>query len=353
MPVRDEIDRLPGYTYKEYDAEVKLDQNEAPEDLPANLKSAIFEKLKTVPLHRYPQLGATDLQRTIATYFNWPDDGIVVAGGSNILIRSLIIAGAIGRSVVSVKPTFPIYSDQARILGTELYEVPLNPDFSLPLAELRDTLVSHTGVIFLANPAAPTGNLFTQKKVEELLEITSKNWIFVIDEAYHQFAGTSALPLVERYPHVVSLRTLSKAYGLAGCRIGFALAQPSLATQIAKVGMPFSVSSLQVITAQTVLEQDAFFKDRLKTTIAERQRVINRLNHLNLQTFPSVTNFVLFRVSNPGQVFEGLLNEGVLIRRQDHLDGLRGALRVTIGSKAQNDRFLEALSLVLGGKVYD
>ena len=196
MPVRDEIDRLPGYTYKEYDAEVKLDQNEAPEDLPANLKSAIFEKLKTVPLHRYPQLGATDLQRTIATYFNWPDDGIVVAGGSNILIRSLIIAGAIGRSVVSVKPTFPIYSDQARILGTELYEVPLNPDFSLPLAELRDTLASHTGVIFLANPAAPTGNLFTQKKVEELLEITSKNWIFVIDEAYHQSAGTSALPFI-------------------------------------------------------------------------------------------------------------------------------------------------------------
>jgi len=352
MLVREEILRLPGYAYTGYEAEVKLDQNEAAEDLPPTLKSALFDKLQTVPLHRYPDLDAKRLRRSIAAHFKWPENGVVVSGGSNTLIRCLTIAGAIGRSVVSVKPTFPIYSDQARVLGAQLFEVPLKPDFSLPLDELRVTLEQHAGVIFLANPAAPTGNKFSQGQLEELLQVTSKNWIFVIDEAYHQFAGTSALPLVAQYPHVVSLRTFSKAYGLGGLRIGFALAQPELATEIRKVVMPFSVSSLQVMAAETVLELDDFFKKRVATTISERERVSEALKGLNLRTYPSVTNFILFSVPNPAYVFETLLTKGVLIRRQDHIKGLEGALRVTIGSKDQNNRFLESLRIVLGEESY-
>jgi histidinol-phosphate aminotransferase len=353
MLVRDEIRSLPNYSYKSRSAEVKLDQNESPEEIPDSIKTALLTKMQTVPFHRYPDLGTEQLRRAIGKRFDWPESGVVVSGGSNVLIRAVAIAGGIGRSIVSVKPTFPIYADQARQLSANLVEIPLNSDFSLPIKQLSIPLAKHIGVFFLANPAAPTGNSFHPDEVEELARLTANRWIFVIDEAYHQFAGISALPLVKKYPHVVSLRTFSKAYGLAGLRVGFALAQPELVAELSKIIMPFSVSTLQVIAAETALELEDLFSERLETTISERTRVSAGLKDLGLNPYPSATNFILFRVPDAGSVFRGLLHHGILIRRQDHLERLEGALRVTVGTPNQNDHFLKALNIVLGGESHD
>ena len=349
MAVREEIRRLSKYRYSERRADVKLDQNESPDDLPEVVKKALLARLADVPFHRYPELDARHLRCRIAEKVGWSEEGVVVAGGSNVLIRSAVIAAGIGRKVLTVRPNFPVYADQARQLAAELVELPLGRDFELPMEQLEGEIASGEGVLFLANPAAPTGNLFGPDRIERIAERTARRWVFVIDEAYHQFAGTSSLPLVERYSHVVSLRTFSKAFGLGGVRIGYALAQPGLAAELQKTVMPFSVSGLQVAAAEAALGLDHLVRERVEATRTERSRISSRLAALGLHPYPSETNFILFRVEDPEGVFEGLLRHGVLIRRQDHLAGLEGSLRVTVGRRDENDRFLEALEAVVGG----
>ena len=353
MAVRNDIRNLTGYRYSGRKAQTKLDQNESPDDLPMKVKEALLTRLAEIPFNRYPEPDARQLRRRIAAKYGWEELGVIVAGGSNELIRSAVITAGIGRSVVTVKPTFPVYADQARILSAELIEIPLTETFELPLQAIEEALEGHRGVVFIANPAAPTGNLFGQEQLEHLAKRTARDWILILDEAYHQFASSDSLSLVRRHPHLVSLRTFSKAFGLGGVRVGYGFAHPDLATEMRKTVMPFALSALQVAAAETALDLDHLIRERVEATLRERKRLHRALASLETHPYPSETNFILFRVPDPEAVFEGLVQRGVLVRRQDHLDSLTGALRVTVGRPEENEKFLQALAAVLGVKAGD
>ena len=219
----------------------------------------------------------------------------------------------------------------------------MGEDFALPMTALLDKLEQGRGVFFLANPAAPTGNLFAEADLERLAQASAKNWLMVVDEAYHQFSGTNALGLVKRHAHVATIRTLSKAFGLGGLRLGFGFMQPELAEQIQKAVMPFSVSAVQIETAKVVLDAPDFLKARVQEASQERTKLFKALNALpNVTPFPSETNFILFKVSDAASFYQHLLDRGILIRRQDHLPGLTGCLRVSLGTPAENQSFIEA-----------
>ena len=343
MSIRPEVRAAPPYHFTARPYAVKLDQNESPYDLPPALKKRAVERLLELPFHRYPEMQAESLRAALADFYGWPEAGVLVSSGSNVLIQAIVAACGIGRRVLTVAPTFSVYSLQAHLLGAELTEVPLLEDFSLPVDSLLEEMERGEGVLFLANPAAPTGNFISEAQLVTLIERAAPRWTVVIDEAYHQFSRTDARALLKRYPHVLSLRTFSKAFGLGGVRLGYALAQPALAEQIGKLLLPFSVSALQTALGLTVLEDAGYLEPRIGEVEGERARVYEALSALrNVHVYPSVTNFLLFRVEDATAFYSGLLAQGVLIRRQDHLPGLTGCLRVSIGTPEENGAFLEA-----------
>jgi histidinol-phosphate aminotransferase len=357
MSIRDEVRAVPAYRFQARPHRVKLDQNEAPEDLDPGLKARALERLAAVDWHRYPELHAQGVARRIAERDGWDPDGVIVAPGSNVLIQAAILAAGLGRAVVTVSPTFAVYGAQARLLGARLREVPLRPaDFDLDVPALTAALAAGPGVLFLADPAAPTGNRLDDEGVAEVLAAAeAHDWTVVLDEAYWPYDGRHRLDAVRGRPDRLALRTFSKSDGLAGGRLGYALTHPDTAREIEKVLLPFRLSVLQAVVAELVLDDPdvrAAGERRVAQTRRERERVRDELGRLpGVHVHPSATNFLLFRVPDAGATFQALLERGVLVRRQDHLPGLHGCLRVTVGAPAENDAFLEAARAALGAEV--
>ena len=347
MSVRDELYAAPPYHFTARSQSIKLDQNESPYDLPNALKRQVFERLAQIPFNRYPEINAHTLRGLLAARYDWAETGVVVSGGSNVLIQGLVSAAGMGKTVLTVAPTFSVYPMQAKLLGARLLECELEKDFSLPLEALKAELRKNSGIFFLANPAAPTGNTFSAEATSELAEASADRWIFVIDEAYHQFSNTNFAGLVKAHPHVVSLRTLSKAFGLGGVRLGYGLMQPELAEQVQKVLMPFSISALQLAVGEVVLNNPAYAETYIAEVEVEREKLSATLNSLpDVTPYPSETNFILFKVSDVEAFFEGLLRRDIVIRRQDYVPGLSGCLRVSVGTPAQNEAFMKAATEV-------
>lgn len=348
MRIRESVLDAPPYNFSAAPAAVKLDQNESPYALPPVVAARVAQVTADVALNRYPQLQAFDLAAALAGRHEWDPAGVVVANGSNTILQGLVIAAGIGRRVVTVVPTFPVYAQQAQLLGAELVEVPLERgSFALPVDVLAERLAHGRGLLVLANPAAPTGNWHPEDEIVRLIEAAGDRYLIAIDEAYQAFAGTD-LSHLARMPGVVVVRTLSKSAGLAGLRLGYALCAPDLATQLRKTVMPFSVSTLQQAVAGVVLEHDELLDARVAEIRSERERLHAALTEVpGVEAFPSSTNFVLFRTGDAAGVHRGLLDAGILVRRQDHLPGLAGCLRVSVGLPEENRRFLEALGRVL------
>jgi histidinol-phosphate aminotransferase len=342
MSVRPRIRELAPYDFAPHPVGVKLDQNELPEDMPAALRDEFLARIEQVALNRYPDLSARQLRARLAELHDWPLEGVVVAPGSNVLIQCLVIAAGIDQSVLVPSPTFGVYRLQARMLGANLIELPTGPGFSLPLSEMLSVMTTGSGVVFVANPAAPTGNLHPREELERLTDAAGERWTIVIDEAYGQFAGSDFSDLARR-PSVVSLRTLSKAYGLAGARVGYALAAPELAVHVSKTVNPFAVSELQQAAALTILNHQELVAERADTVAAERDRMFGELKDMpSVTAFPSVTNFILLNLADGATTHRALIERGVIVRRQEGA-GLANCLRVSVGTRSENDRFLEAL----------
>jgi histidinol-phosphate aminotransferase len=344
MSIRSAVRAVPGYRLSVRPHHVKLDQNESPYGLPEPLLERAMGRVREAEMHRYPDLHAERVRARLAALEGWPEEGVVVAGGSNVLIQAAVIAAGIGQRVLTVAPTFAVYALQAQLLGAALHEVPLPQGGGFPVDAFLSELAVGAGVAFVADPMAPTGGAVGSAALERLTEAAGDRWLTVVDEAYGAFAGSDHRPLVHRHAGAVSLRTLSKSHGLAGVRLGYALAQPEVARELQKALLPFSVSSLQLAVVETVLEEPDFVRERVAEAVAERDRVAAALATLpGVELFPSVTNFLLFRVDDAERAFEALLTRGILVRRQDHLPGLAGCLRVSMGTPVENDAFLLAL----------
>jgi histidinol-phosphate aminotransferase len=340
--VRPEVLALPAYRFRPYPATIKLDQNESPDDLPEELRRAALERLAAAAWHRYPALHPDGLAARLGERHAWPADGVVVAGGSNVLIQALVVLSGLGRRVLALAPSFPLYELQARLLAADLVEVPLGAGHAFPTAAVTEVVARGAGVAFLPTPLAPTGNDVPREDVRRVAEAAAEGWTVVLDEAYGEFAGTDHDAIARAHPGVVRLRTLSKAFGLAGARLGYALLDPGLATELRKVLVPFSVSALQVAVAEAALDAPAVVDARVARTVAERERLAAALRERGVAFVPSVTNFIMLRVPDAAAAHRGLLAQGVLVRRQDHLPGLPGGLRVSVGRRDENDAFLRA-----------
>lgn len=347
---RPELRGLRPYEAEAAEGLIKLDANENPCPPPAGLMARIGAAAAALELNRYPDPAATALRRVLADRCGWAPEGMLLGNGSDDLILLLLAAcGGEGATLLVPTPTFSMYCHIALSLGWRVEEVPLTATFELDEAELEKCASGCSPRLSVfASPNNPTGNLFDRGVMERY--VRAAPGIVVIDEAYHDFAGGSVVDLLAGHPNLVVLQTLSKI-GLAALRLGVLLADAHLVGELNKVRLPYNVGSFSQVAAQTVLLNPVFLEGQIREILAERERVAAALAGLpGITAFPSDANFILFRTNRPSRlVFEALRRRGVLVRDLGGSPGvLSGCLRVTVGVRAENDSFLEALNEEFG-----
>ncbi len=316
---------------------MKLDANESP--YPEPLSPGLLRSLKT---NRYPDPLAEELRRAFARRMLPARlrgiDHILHGNGSDEIIYNLICA--FGGPVVYPCPTFTMYGKIAQALGEKTVEVPLGPGFDLDEKQIISSFRKEKAKIaFISRPNNPTGNSFSEEKIIRIIE--GVKGIVVVDEAYQAFSGKkSFLPLLEKYENLAVLMTLSKV-GLAALRIGFLVSNPELIGEVNKTRLPFNVNAFSQAIAVRALEGTGL-GEGVKKTIAERGRVSGELRKIKgITAYPSDANFILFHSSRAQRIYRVAMREGVLLR---NFGGpLEGYLRVTIGSRKENDAFLKAI----------
>jgi len=345
--IKPEVRSVSAYTLKHFKADVKLDQNENPYELPMEFKREVAERVLARPWGRYPEFVPVEMTRTLAEFTGWTADGILVGNGSNELIQaSLAVMLGPGRTVVVPQPTFTLYKLQAAVLQANVVTAFLNADFSFNVDALIEAARS-ADVVVICSPNNPTGSLLSSKDLTAILE--NARGIVLLDEAYHEFSGQSALTVLPDYRNLVVLRTFSKAMSMAGMRFGYMLAHPEIAREVHKAKLPYNVNIFTLTAAQLVIERGGVMKDAIATLVSERQRVFAELQkRRSLEVFPSCANFMLIRTERPArELFDALYAQGILVRDVSSYPMLERVLRITVGKPEENNRFLEALDRAL------
>jgi len=348
--IRPEIRELTAYHVQDAGGLVKLDAMENPYGLPQGLLPRWQEGLARVDLNRYPDPAAVEVQHRLGEVMQVPaEQSIVLGNGSDELIQMLLLAvAAEGRSIMSFEPGFVMYSMIARFTGLKYVGVPLTEDFNLDMEETRSAIEQHQpAVIFIAYPNNPTGNLFDAAAIEEIINMAPG--LVVVDEAYHPFALASFMPKLNGYDQLLVMRTVSKM-GLAGLRLGLLCGNPALIDEINKVRLPYNINVLTQYTASFILENAGFLDGQAEMIRADREHLLEQLSLLEeVEVFPSQANFILFRMKQGSatEVFTSLCNYGVLIKNLDSPGPLHNCLRVTVGTAAENQVFIQALERAL------
>jgi histidinol-phosphate aminotransferase len=332
------------YQAPQLDVRARLNTNECPYPLPEAFREEVAAAARELPLNRYPDREALALREALARHVGHSLEGTWAANGSNEVIQQLLLAhGGPGRRVVLFEPTYALHGRLAWVTHTEVLPLALEAPFRLTTDDARAALAHGPDVVFVCSPNNPTGNA---QPVEVVAALAAADVLVVVDEAYIEFGGESAARLVADHPNVVVVRTFSKAFALAGARIGYCLAAPEVVEDLRRVRLPYHLSSLTQIAGIAALRHAAEATRILDLVRAERDRIVRALPDLGVETFGSDANFVLFRPPKPAaDVWTDLLERGVLVR--DLTAAVPGALRVTAGTPQEVDMFLSALEEVL------
>ena len=344
---REDILGSSGYFSPQVDASVRLNANEAPYAPPEGL-TAGYE----VNLNRYPDRSASKLREEIAKKYGLRSNQVFSANGSNEVIQTFLLTyGGSERSLMIFKPTYVMHSKIAMVTGTPVIEGQREKDFSLDVEATCDKILEDKpSLIFLCSPNNPTGLSEPMELPERILEIlTTYKGILLIDEAYGQFAESNFLPLIAEDKPLVISRTFSKALGLAGLRLGYLLGPSWCIEEIGKVSLPYHLGTLTQEVGIKALKNSVSLENQVIDIIRERDRISESLKTLPLEVWPSETNFILFKPTNQDakKIWEELISRSVLVRDFSMVDGLEGCLRVTMGTRSENDLFIEALEEIL------
>lgn len=333
--IRPELLKFKPYTSARHlvsSGEIMLDANENPYD--------------EENLNRYPDPNQIALRESLSNYADAPLDNIFVGSGSDeiidLLIRLFCEPGRDG--VLIIEPTYGMYRVCAELNAVSVSSCLLNDEFDIELSSLRSALNEKTKIIFCCSPNNPTGNLLS---VAELLEYTkSEGIITVVDEAYLEFSkSTSVSRLLDEYPNLVVLRTLSKAWGLAGIRLGYSVAAAEIVSYLMRIKLPYNINVLSSDRALEALSDKANMEKKVSEIISERERLIEEFNNLSIfeEVYPSVANFVLLKSRFSSKIKLTLAENGIIIRDRSADPLLENCIRITVGTPEQNGMLLNVL----------
>lgn len=341
--IKREIQDSSAYTLKYLEAEVKLDQNENPHEIPEFLKQKVLARFGGMEWRQYPEFVPSRITAALNRFTGWLPEGILVGNGSNELILSTLVATTgPGRTVALPQPTFGLYRLLAEAMGGVVRDVPLKSDLSFDAAGMIEA-AGQSDVLIVCSPNNPTGSLLSAADLEAIL--TAARGLVIVDEAYHEFSQQTIAPLLNRYGNLIVFRTFSKAMAMAGLRFGYMLADPAIAREVNKVKLPYNVNVFTLTAAEVLIDEANAVEGAIRRVIEERDRLTEAIGlRPGVAAHPSHANFVLFRTPyRAGAVFERLYEDGVLVRNVSHYPMLDRTLRVSIGTPDQNARFLNAL----------
>ncbi len=349
-PVRPDLTALTGYHSAQVDVEVRLNTNESPLPPPPAWRRALLEAVGRIDFHRYPDREATELRRALAASHGVTPDRIFCANGSNEVLQCLLLAyGGPGRTAALFEPTYTLHGHIARITGTAVAAGRRRDDFALDLDAVAEVVGTSDPVLtFLCSPNNPTGRADAPAEIAAVAGMVPG--LLVVDEAYGQFAPSSALELRASDPagtrHVVVVRTFSKTWSMAGARLGYLVADPEVVAACELVALPYHLDAVTQLAGRLALDYADEMNQRVALVAEERGRIAGALAGLPVESWPSDANFLLFRptTKEAAAVWSGLVSAGVLVRDCSTWPGLTGCLRVTVGLPEENDRFLAALT---------
>jgi histidinol-phosphate aminotransferase len=332
---------------------VKLASNENPLGMPPSAQAAVQRAVSD--LGRYPDANGFDLKAALAARYGVPEDWITLGNGSNDILE--LAAHALverGQSIVFAQYSFAVYALATQGVGARAIVVPARA-YGHDLDAMLAAIEADTRLVFVANPNNPTGTFIPGEQIEAFLQKVPAGVVVVLDEAYTEYLAAEqrydAIAWTRRYPNLLVSRTFSKAYGLAGLRVGFAIGQPDLTDLLNRLRQPFNVNSLAQAAAIAALNDQAFLSKSAEVNSAGYRTLTAAFDALGLEYVPSSGNFVLVRVGDDdgagARVNLGLLKEGVIVRPVGNY-GLPQWLRVTIGLPEENAVFVAALRRVLG-----
>ena len=350
--IRPEVQALQHYHVPPSRGLIKLDAMENPYSWPAYLRGEWLEEMQSVNLNRYPDPGATGLKARLRQAFNIPAGMEVMLGNGSDELIQIINLSLKGRDckVMAPEPSFSMYRMIAAYAGVPFVGVPLTgDDFSLDMPAMLAAIEEHQpSVIYLSYPNNPTGNLFAEEEVEQILR--ASRGLVVVDEAYTAFSGASFMERFGEFNNLLVLRTLSKM-GLAGLRLGYLVGPATWLNQFDKLRLPYNINTLTQFTAEFVLRFEDEFEEQIEQISRDRAWMSENMRRLKgVEIFPSSANFVLFRVGKgqADRVHAILQKNGVLIKNMhgSH-ELLHDCLRVTVGKPSENVAFLSALTSAL------
>lgn len=338
---------LEPYDPKYVPADIYLSANENPADVPAEVRAEVERAIADLHFNRYPDPLANGLRDMIAEANGLERGNVLVGnGGDELLFNTALAWGGPGRTFLNMPPTFSVYENNAVLTGTTVVDIPrrAEDDYAIDEAAVLGYLSAGNRVDYtiVTSPNNPTGLCARAGFVEELLSATDA--LVMVDEAYFEFSRETALPLLKSNKNLVILRTFSKAYALAGVRIGYLLAHPDVIREYIKVRQPYSVDALSQAVASTVFRNRQAFEPGINRIIVERARVIAALRDIpGIKVYPSQSNWVFLKVPDAAQAWQHLYALGILVRDFSKSAGIEGSLRVTVGTPSQNDAFVQAL----------
>jgi len=345
--VRSEIRDLKAYHVGDANNLIKLDNMENPYTWDQPVMDAWVERIKNAPINRYPDAEAQSLQRALRQSMSIPDDaGLILGNGSDELLQIIcMVLAKPGATVLAPTPTFVMYKMLAIFTNMEYCGVELEADFSLDIQAMLTAIEkTQAAVVFLSYPNNPTGNLFDEQEVCQIIEASPG--LVVIDEAYFAFAGDSFAKYLDRYDNMMIMRTVSKM-GLAGLRLGYMMGNPRWIEEFNKVRLPFNINCLTQVSAEFALENRAMFDGQTEQICQDREWLYAEMQKIEaIHCYPSKANFILFKPKSISgdKLFESIKQAGILIRNLGANGGLlKNCLRVTVGTKQENAAFLKAL----------
>ena len=333
---------------------IKLASNENPLGSSPLVQRVLSRRAEAA--FRYPQSGNPRLVQAIADFHGVPASRVVPGNGSDEIIDLLLRVKARPGvdNVVAFEPCFSIYRLQAKLCGVELRQTRLGPDFRFPFDDLLALCDDNTALVFVTNPDNPSGHAVKAAELAYVAKALPKRALLVVDEAYVEFADPeeehSVMGRLANLPNVAVLRTFSKLYGLAGLRLGFGVMPEWLAGLLMRVRLPFSVNLLAEAAGMAALEDTHFRQATLETVREGRAMLARELSRLGCAVYPSQANFLMFTPpADAREIFEALLAKGVIIRPLASY-GMPANLRVSIGSRPENEAFVQALEQVMAAR---
>lgn len=346
---------MPSYDVVERDWRIKVNANECNMNLPPMVEDRLMGRLASVAFNRYPNEEYDSLREQIADNHKLKKENILLGSGSSEIIEKLFycFGGTAAKKIVFPQPSFSMYHIYAKGAQATAVPVMLNDDYTLDAQKFVQTVIDEkASLAVVCNPNNPTGTAFPLSDIEYIAANIPATCAFLVDEAYVEFYGRSAVGLLAKYPNMIVARTFSKAYGLASARVGYMLASEAIVEMIDKSYMPYHMNVLSLVTADIVYQMRSEYVPRIQMMVAERRRMSELLAKLpGVTVYPSETNFIFVHYAKAKELTQYLETKDIGIRSFSGGPGLENCLRISMGLREENDEWYAEMKAFVEGRV--